>query len=115
MITGDTGSLGAFMLDQLRRLPPDTVEKIICLVRAENDQIARERIAESLKQRGLVADATGFEVYAADLAEGDLGLSAEVYGCLVEEVDIVIHVSFLLLVLETFFCVIAEKELKLMG
>jgi len=69
------------------------VEKIICLVRADTDDAAAERVVAMADKRGLAVEESKIEVYSADLAADKLGLHDEVYAGLVNAVDEVIHVS----------------------
>ena len=69
------------------------MEKIICLVRADTDDVAAERVFVMADKRGLAVEKSKIEVYAADLAADKLGLRDEVYAGLVDAVDEVIHVS----------------------
>ena len=87
-----TGSLGSFLLEQLSQLPPEVVERIICLVRAKDDGDALNRIEESQSRRGLGIDRQSLEVYAADLTSSELGLTPQVYSRLVDEADVILHV-----------------------
>ncbi|KAH8679015.1 hypothetical protein BGZ60DRAFT_561989 [Tricladium varicosporioides] len=50
ILTGATGALGANILERLQG--DDSISLIICLVRAEYDDEARLRVAESLSRRG---------------------------------------------------------------
>jgi hypothetical protein len=75
VVTGATGSLGSFLLEQLSNLPSDIVEKVVCLVRADNDLKGRLRVEK-----------------VVDRAP-QLGLTGEVYAELAEKVDVIIHAS----------------------
>ncbi|KAJ9094096.1 hypothetical protein QFC21_006197 [Naganishia friedmannii] len=82
VLTGATGSLGAHLLHQL--LEQKDVERVICLVRAKNDQDALKRVEESLQIRTLPslkqrAD-KAVMAYPSDLSLPDLGLGQERYG-----------------------------------
>jgi len=92
-LTGATGSLGIFILSKLSALPSDIVKKIICLVRAENDDMAAQRMFAMASQRGLKVAQEKVGVYAADLAKDGLGMRGPVYATLRDEVDDIIHVS----------------------
>ena len=82
-----------FILSKLSALPSDVVKKIVCLVRADNDESATKRIFDMTKQRGVSSTAEKVEVYSADLAKDYLGLDENVYNRLMDRVDDVIHVS----------------------
>ena len=94
VLTGATGSLGSFLLEKFSRLPSEVVNKIVCLVRAEDDKAAWKRIQDGLTRRGFEKDIYwhSLEAYAADLTKRELGLTSQVYAKLVDEVDTVIHV-----------------------
>ncbi|WWD19982.1 hypothetical protein CI109_104455 [Kwoniella shandongensis] len=93
VLTGATGSLGSFLLDKLSQLPSDVVERIVCLVRAKDDDVARSRIEESLEQRGLKLDKR-VNSYSANFADENLGLNPSTYLRLIETVDVVIHAAW---------------------
>ncbi|WRT66055.1 uncharacterized protein IL334_003007 [Kwoniella shivajii] len=93
LLTGGTGSLGAFLIDALSNIPTNAVRKIICLVRADDDATAKTRIDSTMLARSLDSSSK-LEVYASDLAECKLGLSSDVYDYLAEEVDVVIHAAW---------------------
>ena len=82
------------MLDQL--VKDDRIESIICLVRAENDHAASERVQHSLLRRAKqVTPQTNKKVVclAATLAGAQLGLSDEKYHELANVSSMIIHVS----------------------
>jgi hypothetical protein len=93
VLTGGTGSLGTFLIDQLSALPKHIIHKIICLVRAPNSLIARQRVEKELNDRDLRVQGHRYEVFSAELSDGQLGLDDGVYAKLVNEVDVIIHVS----------------------
>lgn len=86
VITGTTGGLGSYLLDQAMASP--RVRRIVALNRAED---GRARQAHVSAERGLAVDFTKVEFYRADLARPDLGLGQDVYDRLLREVDRVIH------------------------
>lgn len=90
-----TGSLGSSLLSTLLSFPRSKVRKVICLVRAADDEQAFTRTRSAIKERELEVDFTGtrVEFYAADLALTHLGLEEGVWKGLVQEVDIIVHVS----------------------
>ncbi|WP_437534494.1 thioester reductase domain-containing protein [Sorangium sp. So ce726] len=96
LLTGANGFLGRFLLlELLERLPPGG--KVVCLVRAPSDSVARERLRRSFGAGAheLVRrlDATGerLEVRAGSLLRPQLGLAPSVYDALCGEVDSVVH------------------------
>lgn len=63
-------------------------------MRAENDETALERVAGSLKQRGLQVDKSRYDVYTSDMVHPSLGLKDEIFQEVREEVDLVIHAAW---------------------
>lgn len=92
-MTGATGSLGSFLLEQLSNLPSDIVERVVCLVRADNDHEGRLRVERVVGGRGIEIHRDKVRVYSAELSAPQLGLTSEVYAELAEKVDVIIHVS----------------------
>ncbi|KAH7929842.1 putative aminoadipate reductase [Leucogyrophana mollusca] len=93
VLTGSTGSLGAYILDEF--LADSSVETIYCLCRAKNDADAESRVTESMKARKLLSrytKANGRVVsLASDLAADKLGLRAEVYDEIARRATLVVH------------------------
>ncbi|KAF5714611.1 nonribosomal peptide synthetase [Fusarium mundagurra] len=87
IVTGTTGSLGAYMLDQLCRL--DNVKKIIALNRSDDGGVSRQPSINEF--RGLTTDFSKVEFLHADLSLPDLGLGQSKYDSLLADVDRVIH------------------------
>lgn len=90
LLTGANGFLGTFLLAELLRLsdPP----RIYCLVRADSDAQAHQRLTRQLSDYGLEATLPGsVTVLAADLRDERLGLSPERYAALAGDVDTVMH------------------------
>lgn len=79
-------------MQRLCRLPVDTIRRVICLVRAEDNNSAMTRIRDTMQRRSIEVDLDRVEAYAADLTQADLGLPRAVYQQLVNEVDVVVHV-----------------------
>jgi len=91
LLTGATGFLGAFLLAELLER---SQARVTCLVRAEGDQRALERVRATLRTYGLEPDRSALEridAYAADLAASELGLSVAVRERLAADVDLVLH------------------------
>lgn len=89
LLTGATGFLGAFLLDELLR---NTDATVICLVRADDPIHALKRIHENLAKYEL--DPPGPErivPVAGDLDQAWLGLSEDEYERLSLQVDTVYH------------------------
>lgn len=93
MLTGATGSLGVFLVHQLANLPQDFIHRIVCFVRAANDQEAHERVIGILKKRNLEVGTHRLETLAADVTTDQLGLPSGTYEDLARSADVVIHVS----------------------
>ncbi|EST07780.1 Male sterility, NAD-binding [Kalmanozyma brasiliensis GHG001] len=93
VLTGATGSLGAHILDQLRRKA--TVAKVFCLNRAADHADAAKRTDESLEARGLppLKDGQGAQIVslAADISKPDLGLSESEFDEIAGTVTCVVH------------------------
>ncbi|KAF5563860.1 nonribosomal peptide synthetase [Fusarium napiforme] len=87
VVTGTTGSLGAYMLDKLCRL--ESVKKIIALNRSDDGGVSRQPSINEF--RGLTTDLSKVEFLHADLSLPDLGLGQSKYDFLLTHVDRVIH------------------------
>jgi thioester reductase-like protein len=89
-LTGATGFLGAFLLDELLR---ETDAEIVCLVRAADAAQGRERIAANLERYGLDhADLQQrIEPLLGNLEQPLLGLSQEEFDKLAAEIDVIYH------------------------
>ncbi|KAL9574176.1 hypothetical protein ACKAV7_001691 [Fusarium commune] len=87
IVTGTTGSLGAYMLDQLCRL--ETVKKVIALNRSDDGGLSRQPSVNEF--RGLTTDFSKVEFLHADLSLPDLGLGESKYNALLPGVDRIIH------------------------
>ncbi|TRW84774.1 carboxylic acid reductase [Mycolicibacterium sp. 018/SC-01/001] len=97
LLTGATGFLGRYLaLEWLERM--DLVDgKVICLVRAKDDDAARARLDATFDSgdetllahyRELAAD--HLEVLAGDKGEADLGLDPQVWQRLADTVDLIV-------------------------
>lgn len=90
-LTGATGFIGRFLL---RRLLDDYEQaKIYCLVRATNRQEAIARLKETLVQWDLWREGDDDRLVAipGDIAKSKLGLNAEDYHFIAEDVDSIFH------------------------
>lgn len=68
----------------------------MALLRAQDDEDALNRVKENMKRRKLnISDsnAARFTALASDLAKERLGLSQETYDNLLEDVEVIFHVS----------------------
>jgi fatty acid CoA ligase FadD9 len=102
LLTGANGFLGRCVaLEWLQKLKARD-GKLICLVRAESDEAARQRLYDAFlgmdplfyEHFSALAEGT-LEVFAGDAGEPFLGLSKDVYERLSEEVDRISHVAAL--------------------
>ncbi|OAX43282.1 L-aminoadipate-semialdehyde dehydrogenase [Rhizopogon vinicolor AM-OR11-026] len=93
VLTGATGSLGAYILDEL--LSDTSVVTVYCLCRAKNDADASSRVAASMKTRKLlsryVQNQARIKALAADLSANKLGLQSDVYNEIATQATLVIH------------------------
>ena len=97
-MTGATGSLGSYILDEL--LIDPNVETIYCLCRAKNDADAADRLAASMKTRKLSTRFSDAHIkakervvpLAADLPAVRLGLDEKRYREIANGVTVIIHV-----------------------
>ncbi|PWY82419.1 NRPS-like enzyme [Aspergillus eucalypticola CBS 122712] len=90
LLTGSTGELGSYLLEELLQDP--TVAQVYCLNRsadAESRQLARFR--EKRLADGWLVDTSRVKFLLADLSQERLGLTGDEYSYLRERVDIVFH------------------------
>ncbi|KAI0150728.1 nonribosomal peptide synthetase [Xylariaceae sp. FL1272] len=88
ILTGSTGMLGSYMLDQMMKNP--AIKKIICLNRAgDGGQRQQSRVMESRGLTTTYASKTAF--FHADMSRSDFGLSHTVYHELQNTADRIIH------------------------
>ncbi len=92
LLTGATGFLGSHILQHLLL---DTKDKIVCLVRGENDEASQERIKSTLKKLGLNAAqyVNRIIIQNGDLSNIRLGLSIKQWQALASDVDYVINAA----------------------
>jgi amino acid adenylation domain-containing protein/thioester reductase-like protein len=92
LLTGASGYLGAHVL---RALLDQTTAQVHCLVRADSDAEAFERVRANLMRHELWRsdDAPRVKAWAGDLARPMLGLPPAVYRRLSTEVDVIHHVG----------------------
>jgi thioester reductase-like protein len=90
LLTGATGFLGAFLLDQLLQ---QTEASVYCLVRAQDSAIARARIIQNLQQYKLWQPSYDSKIIplVGDLAQPQLGLSDQQLQHLAQTIDIIYH------------------------
>jgi thioester reductase-like protein len=90
LLTGATGFIGAFLLDELAR---QSSAKIYCLVRAADSAEASSRLQRNLRSYLLTPDDYTDRVIAipADLSQPRSGLSQNTFDHLAETIDSVVH------------------------
>jgi thioester reductase-like protein len=90
LLTGATGFLGAFLLDELLRA---TDAEVVCLVRAPDVQQGRLRIVQNLERYGLDANARLGRIIPllGDLEQPLLGLDPKEFDRLAGEIDAIYH------------------------
>ncbi|ALF54599.1 amino acid adenylation protein [Nostoc piscinale CENA21] len=92
LITGATGFLGAHLLDEL--LTRGSYSKIYCLIRAESQAIAIERLRTTFIQYQLpTAKLERVNIINGDIEQPQLKLSTQLFDQLGEEVDQIYHVA----------------------
>ena len=94
LVTGTTGFLGAFLLDELLRAAgPDT--RFFCLVRDRDSGQGgpTNRVLDTLRFYGLAGHSAGDRIVpvAGDLTQPRMGLDNDEYRQLAEEVDLIFH------------------------
>jgi thioester reductase-like protein len=91
LVTGATGFLGAFLLKLLAEEFKDS--KFYCLVRAENDSRAKERILDNLNRYRIDSSAYAHRItaIASDLLLPRFGIADSRYMELAAEVDMVVN------------------------
>ncbi|MGH3402561.1 MAG: thioester reductase domain-containing protein [Streptosporangiaceae bacterium] len=88
LLTGATGFVGAFVLAELLRQSSSVVR---CLVRAEDEVHARERVTAVLRRFRLAAELDRMAAIPADLSRPLLGMTPPVFAGLAAQTDAVIH------------------------
>lgn len=86
-LTGATGFLGAFLLQELLER---TNGPVYCLVRAANDGKAASRLQQNLKRWGL-SMSPRVRAMAGDLSKKRLGLGGKAFKQLAAKIDCIIH------------------------
>ncbi|KAF2971406.1 hypothetical protein GQX73_g2137 [Xylaria multiplex] len=90
ILTGSTGGLGSYLLDQLVHNP--AIKRVVCLNRAKDGGAAQQENQRS--KRGFVQElehTNKTEYWHADLSKNKLGLSDEKYDFLLKEAHRIIH------------------------
>ncbi|KAK7546784.1 hypothetical protein IWX49DRAFT_566463 [Phyllosticta citricarpa] len=92
LLTGATGTLGAHILSQLAQIPH--VRAVYCLVRANSEPAAMDRVKSSLDTKKLLPLSNNNAKVVAlpsDLSRPDLGLKPDIFSLLQSTVTTVIH------------------------
>lgn len=95
LLTGATGFLGRFLLDELAARGA----RVVCLVRGERDAAARDRLRAQLTEGGGElgvrlagsVDDGRIEVLAGDMSAPGLGLARDAYTALGDRIDAIVH------------------------
>jgi thioester reductase-like protein len=90
LLTGTTGFLGAYLLDELLRR---TEAKIVCLVRASDEASGRRRLMNNLRRYSLTPPdlADRVRIVVGDFSKPAFGLSDESYQQLAADIDVIYH------------------------
>ena len=90
LLTGATGFLGAFLLDELLNR---TTAEIVCLVRAGEEVSAQRRVMKNLARYSLtpIKAADRIRVIPGDLSQQLFGLSSKAFRQLATEIDVIYH------------------------
>lgn len=94
-LTGATGFLGAFLLQELLEQTP---ADIYCLVRAADPEAAKARLQTNLQTYGLWQPQFGCRIIPVlgDLSQPRLGLSTEAFDAMASQMDAIYHNGALL-------------------
>ncbi|PHH93094.1 hypothetical protein CDD83_946 [Cordyceps sp. RAO-2017] len=87
LLTGTTGSLGAYMLDILSAMPQ--VKKIVAMNRGSDGGKSRQPGVSG--ERGLSQDFSKVQFVGVDLSKQNLGLEQQTYNTLLQQADRIIH------------------------
>jgi thioester reductase-like protein len=92
LLTGATGFLGAFLLDELLGR---TTAEIVCLVRAGDELAAKRRVMKNLSRYALspLNASDRIRVVPGDFSKPYFGLASEAYRKLAAEIDVIYHLG----------------------
>ncbi|QSZ34258.1 hypothetical protein DSL72_005848 [Monilinia vaccinii-corymbosi] len=98
VVTGVTGTLGVNIVSLLRSIHASRkAVRVVCLVRARNDDEARKRVEKAVRYHDIYQDmvytTTKTEYRAVKLEQTELGLSRDVLDDLRKHATTIIHVS----------------------
>ncbi|KAK8247466.1 hypothetical protein HDK90DRAFT_43216 [Phyllosticta capitalensis] len=94
LLTGATGSIGAHILSSL--ILRENVSRVVCPVRADDDQSALRRVESALRKMRLLSNLSALHMekitaLSSNLSDGHLGLSPSTYDSLLTSVTSIIH------------------------
>ncbi|KAJ6014375.1 NRPS-like enzyme [Penicillium herquei] len=93
ILTGTTGSLGVYILSKLLQDP--LVKKVFCLVRADSERSALDRVLSSLSSRSLpIVNAYKIAAFPSILGKQDLGLPPATIDELRSSLTHVVHAAW---------------------
>lgn len=98
VLTGATGALGAHILSQL--CSDDAVQAVVCLVRARNDENAKDRVIENVTRHASLKDSRKISAVACTFSSDRLGISDSMRSYIQSRATALIHVSFLVNILQ---------------
>ncbi|TDZ49706.1 Non-canonical non-ribosomal peptide synthetase FUB8 [Colletotrichum trifolii] len=89
ILTGSTGNMGCYLLDQLVRNPQ--IKKVVCFNRSPDGGAGKQE--KAMEERGLISPGKSgkVEFIHATLGDANMGLKEQVYSRLLNEVDRVVH------------------------
>lgn len=90
LLTGSTGFVGAYLLDELLR---KTKARLYCLIRCEHSSAGLQRLEQHLETYGLWQENFRQRLVplAGDLAQPRFGLAQPHFDALAEEIDVIYH------------------------
>ena len=89
LLTGATGFVGAFLLNELLQKENDL--NVVCLVRAKNNDSATERVLSALQRYSLQCNHGRWSAVAGDISKEKLGISKFDWNNLVHSIHSVYH------------------------
>ncbi|HIZ08681.1 MAG TPA: thioester reductase domain-containing protein [Candidatus Eubacterium avistercoris] len=92
-LTGATGFLGAHLIRSFIEQYPSDGLSITCLVRADSEEAAMERIIRNMQHYHCWDDSYKPFIHGitGDLSKPDLGIAPDIYSRLCEEIDVIYH------------------------
>jgi len=87
LLTGATGFLGIFLLQELCK----KVRRVYCLIRCDSLEHGRKLLGAQAQTAGLTIDFSKVEVVPGDLSERLLGIESTKWEKLADEIDVILH------------------------